>query len=87
MDQSKEAQAGAAVLVRVLESIVGKLKAEKGLTDEQIALALMAVGLNTLSKVWNGQEVVDHLAGVTWAMAETHGIQPNGEVIARGRPN
>lgn len=87
MDQSDEAKAGAAVLVRVFEGITEKLKAERGLTDEQIGLALMAVGLNTLSKIWSGQEVVDHLAGITGAMMETHGIQPGGEVIPRGRPN
>lgn len=87
MDQSDQAKAEATVLARALETIGEKLQRERGLTGEQVALAMLATGLNGLSKVWSGQQVVDHLAGVTGALMEVHGIQPTGEVTARGRPN
>lgn len=87
MDQSDEAKTRAMVLARVLEGIAAKLKAEKGLTDEQIGLAMLSTGLNTLSRAWSGPDLVNHLSGVVGALMEVHGIQPDGEVVARGRPN
>lgn len=87
MDQSDEAKTQAMVLGRVLEGIGAKLKAEKGLTDEQIGLAMLATGLNSLSRAWTGPELVEHLSGVVGALMEVHGVQPSGEVVARGRPN
>lgn len=87
MDQSDEAKAGAAVLARALETIGAKLQAEKGLTAEQVATAMIAAGVNGLSKAWEGQKMVDFLAGVTGGLMTTYGIEPSGEVTPRGRPN
>lgn len=87
MDQSDEAKAEAAKLTRALEAIGAKLQAERGFTAEQVGLAMVAAGVNGLSKTWDGQKVVDCLAGVTGGLMETHGIQPDGEHILRGRPN
>lgn len=87
MDSSPEAQAKAAALSRVLEALGAKLQAERGLSQEQVGLAMIAAGVSGLSQAWEGQKVVDTLAGITGALMATHGIEPNGEVIARGRPN
>lgn len=87
MDTSEQAKAEAAVLTRVLEAIGDKLQADRGLTAEQVGLAMVAAGVNGLSKAWPGQEVVEFLATVTGGLMETHGIQPDGEHIPRGRPN
>ncbi|WP_378975804.1 hypothetical protein [Methylobacterium komagatae] len=74
-------------LGRVLENIAAKIQAERGFTAEQVALAMVATGINGLSKAWDGQKVVDFLAGVTGGLMTTHGIEASGEVIPRGRPN
>lgn len=87
MDQSPEAQAQAAVLTRVLEAIGAKLRAERGLSQEQVGLAMIAAGVSGLSQAWEGQKVVDTLAGVLGGLMAVHGIEPSGEVIPRGRPN
>ena len=87
MDQSDEAKAGAAVLVKVFEGIATKLKAERGLTDEQIGLAMLATGVNSLTKAWSGPEMVERMAGLLGGLMETYGIQPDGEHVPRGRLN
>lgn len=87
MDQSDEAKTDAAVLTRVFEAIGAKLQEERGLSQEQVALAMIAAGVSGLSQAWEGQKVVDTLAGVLGGLMAVHGIQPGGEVIARGRPN
>lgn len=87
MDQSPEALADAAALTRALEAIGGKLQRERGLTAEQVGAAMIAAGVNALSGAWDGPKVVNFLAGVTGGLMATHGVEPSGEVIARGRPN
>lgn len=87
MDQSEQAKAEAAKLTRVLEVIGDKVQAERGLSQEQVGLAMVAAGVNGLSRAWDGEKVVDCLARVTGGLMETHGISTSGEVIPRGRPN
>lgn len=87
IDQTPQAQADAAALTRVLAAIGAKLQRERGLTAEQVGAAMIAAGVNALSGTWEGPKVVEFLAGVTGGMMATHGIEPSGEVIHRGRPN
>lgn len=59
-----------------LEPVVERMKATKGFNDEEIGLALLAVGLNCLSSTWSGEHLVGHLANLTAAMADMHRIDP-----------
>jgi hypothetical protein len=87
MDRSDEARAETAVLAKALESIAGKLKTERGLSDEAIGLALLATGLNTLAKAWSGPDLCEHMAHLTGSMMATYGVEPSGEVIPFSRLN
>jgi hypothetical protein len=64
------------ILTRALEGVCAGLKKEKGVTDEQVGMALMAASLNFLGQAWSGEYLVAHLAGLTTALADHHGIDP-----------
>jgi hypothetical protein len=87
MDRSEETRTETAALAKVLEGIAGKLKAERDLSDEAIGLAMLQTGLKSLVKVWDGQEMVDHMAELTGDLMAAYRVRPNGETVPRGRPN
>jgi len=71
---SPDAQKMTRIMALTLEGVCKKLQVENDLTDEQAGLALISAGLGFLGSVWSGQKLVAHLAGLTAAVAELHGL-------------
>ena len=63
-------------IVRAVEGAMERLKETTSFTDEEIGLALLASGLNSLNNVWTGDRLVAHLANLTAAVADHPRIDP-----------
>lgn len=87
METTDAAKADAIVLARALEAVAARLKAQRGLQDREIGLAMLQTAMKLLGNAMDGPALVELMAGATGAMMEVHGIQSTEEVIARGRLN
>ena len=87
MNEIETAKAEAIVLARVLEATAVRLKAQRGLQDREIGLAMLQTAMKLLGNAMDGPTLVELMAGATGAMMEVHGIRPDGEHVTRARPN
>ena len=63
-------------IVRAIDGAMKQLKKTTSFTDEEIGLALLAGGLNSLNNVWTSDRLAAHLANLTAAVAGHPRVDP-----------
>ena len=76
MDESDEARQTAKVLGATFENVGRRLIAEKGVSQQQVGLAMLAAGVNLLGETWDAPHLVRHMVGVASGLSEALGVDP-----------